>query len=341
MPSDNLSTVSFWPSSTDIIPVQPVAFDRSYWGRIRLTGADRARFLHNQTTNQIEQLSAGQGCHTVFVTSTGRTIDLATVYVLPESLLVICSPGMEQSLYDWMDRYIFFSDKVTLTNECDRTFLFTVLGEQADKAAVALGAESSIGQERFTHVPLEKFSAEESVYLSVGSDLAIEGYTLWGPKSAAQAVWQALLVAGVTVGDRPQWEQLRVAQGRPMPNQELTDDDNPLEAGLWHSISFEKGCYIGQETIARLNTYKGVKKRLWGIVPSAPVSVGTVITHEGEKIGRVTSVAQQNSGCYGLGYIRTKAGGLGLQVDIAGVSAQVVALPFVAHEYYTATNQSA
>ncbi|MEL6350441.1 MAG: glycine cleavage T C-terminal barrel domain-containing protein [Cyanobacteria bacterium J06627_28] len=338
IPSDNPLTVSSWPGSTDILPAQPVAFDRSHWGRIRLTGADRARFLHNQTTNQIEQLSAGQGCHTVFVTSTGRTIDLATVYVLPESLLVICSPGMVQSLYDWMDRYIFFSDKVTLTNECDRTFLFTLLGEQADKVAVALGAEALVGQENFTHVPLEKFSSEGSVYISVGSDLAMAGYTLWGPQSAAPAVWKALSAAGVTVGDRTQWEQLRIAQGRPMPNQELTDDDNPLEAGLWHSVSFEKGCYIGQETIARLNTYKGVKKRLWGILPSAPVSMGAVITQDGEKIGRVTSVAQSDSGGYGLAYIRTKAGGLDLQVDIAGVSAQVVALPFVVHEYYTATN---
>ena len=340
MSSDNSLPVSSWPSPADILSAQPTAFDRSHWGRIRLTGADRVRFLHNQTTNQIEQLSAGQGCHTVFVTSTGRTIDLATVYVQPESLLVTCSPGMDQQLYDWMDRYIFFSDKVTLTNESDRTFLFTVLGEQADKVAAALGVEALVDKECFTHIPLEQFSSHESVYISVGSDLAVEGYTLWGPKSAAQEVWQALLAAGVTVGDDTQWEQLRIAQGRPMPSQELTDDENPLEAGLWHSVSFEKGCYIGQETIARLNTYQGVKKRLWGIVPSAPVSVGGVITYDGEKIGRVTSVAPKESTPYGLAYIRTKAGGLDLQVDIAGVSARVVALPFVAHEYYTTPNQS-
>ena len=89
-------------------------FDRSHWGRIRLTGADRGRFLHNQTTNNIEQLSAGKGCRGVFVTSTGRTIDLATVYALEDSLLVVVSPGMTQQLYDWMDKYIFFSDKVAL-----------------------------------------------------------------------------------------------------------------------------------------------------------------------------------------------------------------------------------
>ena len=76
----------------------PALFDRSHWGRIRLTGADRVRFLHNQTTNNIERLATGEGCYTVFVTSTGRTIDLATVYAFEDCLLVVVSPGMPKQL---------------------------------------------------------------------------------------------------------------------------------------------------------------------------------------------------------------------------------------------------
>lgn len=310
-------------------------FDRSHWGRIRLTGADRVRFLHNQTTNQIEQLAAGQGCSTVFVTSTGRTIDLATVYALPEALLVVVSPGMAQTLYDWMDRYIFFSDKVSLSDESDQTFLFTVLGEEPDEVARQLGAADLIGQPEFSHQTLPVADGLGAT-IAVGSSLAIAGYTVWGPKTSAEAVWQALIDTGASPGTAEQWETLRIQQGRPLPGQELTDDDNPLEAGLWQSVSFEKGCYIGQETIARLNTYQGVKKRLWGITLTAPVAVGATIIHDGARIGRLTSVTETETGVLGLGYLRTKAGGEGLSVTVDGVAGEAIALPFVRHSYYTA-----
>lgn len=317
---------------------QPVVFDRSDWGRIRLTGADRVRFLHNQTTQNIEQLSAGKGARTVFVTSTGRTIDLTTVYADEDSLLVVTSPGMAKPLYDWMDRYIFFSDKVTLADESAQTFMFTVLGEGSDEIIRQIGAGELVDGAEFSYQPVAIAGAE--VQVAVGSDLAVAGYTIWGDRADAQTVWEALLAAGAIASDSEQWERLRVRQGRPMPGKELTDDDNPLEAGLWHSISFEKGCYIGQETIARLNTYKGVKKRLWGLELTQPVSAGATVFVESEKIGKVTSVVDGESGTFGLGYLRTKAGGAGLAVTVEDEGGQVVgkavALPFLSHEYYAA-----
>jgi len=367
-----------------ILTAQPSVFDRSHWGRIRLTGADRVRFLHNQTTNNIERLSAGAGCRTVFVTSTGRTIDLASVYAMPEALFLVVSPGMAQSLYDWMDRYIFFSDKVTLQDETAQTFMFTVLGEGADDVVRSLGADALIGQPEFTHQSVMLPGVELPVTIAVGSDLAIAGYTLWGtgrgtgrgtgqrtgqrtgpaeaspenspenspaqtpaqtPAQAKEQVWQALCAAGAAPSTPDQWEQLRIQQGRPMPACELTDDDNPLESGLWDSISFEKGCYIGQETIARLNTYQGVKKRLWGVILERPLPVGTALTVAGNKVGKLTSVAHlrtdtdatndADTQTFGLAYIRTKAGGPALTVELDDTTAQVVTLPFITHEYYT------
>lgn len=322
----------------------PTVFDRSAWSRIRLTGADRVRFLHNQTTNNIEQLSAGQGCYTVFVTSTGRTIDLATVYAFADSLLVVASPGMAKQLYDWMDRYIFFSDKVTLTDESEQTFMFTVLGEGADSVVEQIGANELINQPQFSHQSVQLANSEAPVTVAAGSDLAVQGYTIWGSKAQADAVWQAVLSAGATAGSDDQWETLRVQQGRPAPDHELTDDDNPLEAGLWNGVSFEKGCYIGQETIARLNTYKGVKKRLWGLKLTGPVASGAVISAEGMKVGRLTSVVKIEGGAIALAYLRTKAGGEGLSVEIEGMEAdgkpgegvtgEAIALPFISHEYH-------
>jgi len=313
---------------------QPVVFDRSYWGRIRLTGADRVRFLHNQTTNNIQQLAPGQGCNTVFVTSTGRTIDLAAVYALPESLLVTVSPGMAQQLYDWMDRYIFFSDKVTLTNESDQTFMFTVLGRDLDALKKVLGIEDA-STAAFSHQMIQ--IAGEDCLVTANSDVSTPGYTIIGPRSIAEAFLFSLTQEVAQAGTAQQWEQLRITEGRPMPGQELTDDENPLEAGLWHSISFEKGCYIGQETIARLNTYKGVKKRLWGFKLTSVVPSGAIISYEGAKAGKITSITETDTGVIGLGYLRTKAGGEGLSVNIDGVAAEAIALPFISHTYYIAS----
>lgn len=126
-----------------------------------------------------------------------------------------------------------------------------------------------------------------------------------------------------------------------MPGKELTDEDNPLEAGLWHSVSFEKGCYIGQETIARLNTYKGVKKRLWGLVLDKPVEIGETVWLGEDKVGKVTSLTAGEgrdgetgeADIFALAYLRTKAGGEGLTVRVDGASARVVSLPFVTHQY--------
>ncbi|KAB1991038.1 CAF17-like 4Fe-4S cluster assembly/insertion protein YgfZ, partial [Haemophilus parainfluenzae] len=103
--------------------------------------------------------------------------------------------------------------------------------------------------------------------------------------TAAAPLWSALVEAGAVPAGELIWQQLRIQQGRPMPGAELTQDYNPLEAGLWQTISFDKGCYIGQETIARLNTYRGVKQQLWGIRLQGPAAPGSPILVEGEKEG--------------------------------------------------------
>jgi folate-binding Fe-S cluster repair protein YgfZ len=102
---------------------------------------------------------------------------------------------------------------------------------------------------------------------------------------------------------------------------------------LWQTISFAKGCYIGQETIARLNTYKGVKQYLWGIKLAAPVAVGTSLTIDGEKVGVLTSVRDLDGEILGLAYVKSKAGGVGSKVLVGDVEGKIVELPFVTHEY--------
>ena len=322
----DLDTAALAAASTGAVLV-----DRSHWGLIELSGGDRLRFLHNQTTNTFTQRQPGEGCNTVFVTSTARTIDLATVYVTDDSLIMLTSPGQDQRLLDWMDRYIFPADQVALKNLTGEFALFSLMGPDS----LAVLAKSGIDVQ--PDLPLAHHSVVDlkgtALRVAQGSGLNLPGYTLLVPAVAAVQVWQALAAAGAALAGDALWQQLRIMQGYPVPGAELTDDYNPLEAGLWQTISFDKGCYIGQETIARLNTYQGVKQQLWGIELTAPVAVGTPITVGDDKVGLLTSVVATATGARGLGYIRTKAGGAGLAVTVGAASGVTVDVPFLSRGY--------
>ncbi|AVH71649.1 CAF17-like 4Fe-4S cluster assembly/insertion protein YgfZ [Nostoc sp. 'Lobaria pulmonaria (5183) cyanobiont'] len=306
--------------------------DRTAWGRIKVAGDDRLNFLHNQSTNNFQILKPGQGCDTVFVTSTARTIDLVTAYVREDAVILLVSPNRRQFLMEWLDKYIFYADKVELSDITQYTNTFSLIGPGSDAVLEKLGIGELIGQPYGSH-QVYTIAPAEGVRIAVGSGLAAPGYTFTFPYTDKETVWNKLLEAGaVEMSDRA-WDALRILQGRPAPDAELTDDYNPLEVGLWQTISFTKGCYIGQETIARLNTYKGVKQHLLGIRLSAPVEVGSAIAVGDEKVGKLTSYTETADGYFGLGYIRTKAGGVGLKVKVGETEGEIVEIPFVSHEY--------
>ncbi|PSB18934.1 folate-binding protein [Phormidesmis priestleyi ULC007] len=306
-------------------------YDRSQWGRIEVSDVDRIRFLHNQSTNDFKILKPGEGCDTVFVTSTARTIDLTTAYVLENSVLLLVSPNLTEKLITFLDRYIFFADKVKLADVTTQTATFSLIGSESHALLEKLGAADLIGQPDASHRLLNL--AGQDVRVAIGSGLATAGYTLIADVDRAAALQQSLIEAGaVAISDRT-WEQLRIEQGRPMPGHELTDDYNPLEAGLWNTISFNKGCYIGQETIARLDTYNGVKQQLWGVQLNALAEPGTVVMVGAEKVGKLTSILETEKGAIGLAYIRTKANAkAGMQVTINNTQTELIDLPFLTRE---------
>ncbi|MGC9526043.1 MAG: YgfZ/GcvT domain-containing protein [Limnospira sp.] len=303
--------------------------DRSHWGLLRLSGEDRLTFLHNQSTNHVNARQPGQGCDTVFVTSTARTIDLATAYMTEDGVLLLVSPNRRRQILEWLDRYIFPMDRVKLQDLGDELASFSLIGPQSSQILEKLGAAVPENLPPGHHWIAELGGA--AVRIAAGSGLAAPGYTLIVPAEAAADLWAALTDAGaIPAGDRV-WERLRIEQGRPVPDRELTEDYNPLEAGLWGTISFEKGCYIGQETIARLNTYNGVKQRLWGIRLRGDAEPGTAIVLDGKKVGQLTSVTETEAGPFGLAYIRTKAGGPGLTVAVGTTAGEIVEVPFLSH----------
>lgn len=116
-----------------------VVADRSHWGRVRVAGADRLQFLHSQSTADIKALRPGQGADTVFVTATGRCLDLALALVMEESVLLVVSPGMREALLERFDKFIFPADKVEVADVTERCRMFTVAGPKAGEVLREIG----------------------------------------------------------------------------------------------------------------------------------------------------------------------------------------------------------
>jgi len=304
-----------------------VLYDRQHWGLIQLSGRDRLRYLHNQSTNAFQTAQPGESRETVFVTSTARTLDLVTAYILTDTVLLLVSPARRQSLLLWMDRYIFPADQVELEDKTDELSALSLMGEGSTALLQRLGAKAIPDRSEVHH--WETSLAQIPCRVAFGTELALPGYTLVVSRSQVETVKSAILADGASLLSEPAWVQLRILQGRPMPDYELTEDYNPLEAGLWHTISFSKGCYIGQETIARLKTYNGVKQHLWGFELTGPVEPGTPLTHEDVKAGLLTSMTHTETGWRGLGYLRTKISGVGSQVQAGSETATAIAVPFL------------
>jgi folate-binding Fe-S cluster repair protein YgfZ len=186
--------------------------DRTAWGRIKVAGDDRLNFLHNQSTNNFQILKPGQGCDTVFVTSTARTIDLVTAYVREDAVILLVSPNRRQFLMEWLDKYIFFADKVELSDITQYTNTFSLIGPGSDAVLEKLGIGELIGQPYGSH-KVYTIAPAEGVRIAVGSGLAAPGYTFTFPYTDKATVWNKLLEAGaVEMSDRA-WDALRILQG--------------------------------------------------------------------------------------------------------------------------------
>lgn len=286
--------------------------DRSAFGRLRITGADALDLLNRLSTNKLIDLQPGHGAGTVLTTNKGRIVDLLVVANLGEELLVITSPGTQERIVEWIDLYTFGED-ITVEDTTQSTALLSVIGP---RAADALG-EAVAGLERFdsTHVEL----GGRPLKVIRTDALGVAGYDVVAPVEHAASVWLDLADRGAVPVGEIAAEALRVEQGVPRYGREMSEDYNPHEAGLLPFISFDKGCYIGQEVVVRLNTYRKVQKRLMGIAFDGEIPDNdSLVEADGKQVGFLTSVA--DSPALGrplaLAYVRTAHAEAGLAVEV-------------------------
>lgn len=314
-----------------------VFIDRTDRVRIEVTGPDRAKFLHNLTTNEVKRLPVGQGVEAFVTSPQGKTLGYVTLLATDASILVRTDPGGADRFLPHLQKYGIF-DAVALDDLSGRTFEFHLAGHDAERA-VAQTCGDLPGPGELVHVVATIERA--GVRIVREAPLGAAGLTIIGDVNDAGAVRDALRTAGASGWseiDRETAEALRIEAGTPVFGRDVTAENLPQEVARDdRAINFVKGCYLGQETVARIDALGHVNKLLRllaiqggaGDVPPA----GSVIEADGKTVGTITSSAFSRARGYpvALGYVRLAHAGAGTPVRVVteGVSlaAEVVEPP--------------
>ncbi len=233
-------------------------------GCVRIAGADRADFIQRQTTNDVRLLAPDHAMTTVLTTGTARILDVWQLVEVPgaDAIDAITLPGRASDTLRYLQKRIFFKDQVTVADrsaQIAQVALFgptggTLLADVSGAPAPQPGAISSTVDSGAGPVQM------------IGADGMIgKGWLLWGTPEAVNAIGDKLMAAGAVDLDPGTYDVLRVEAGLPSADHELTGDYTPLEATLDGAVSGTKGCYSGQEIIARQITYDKIARRLIGL----------------------------------------------------------------------------
>jgi folate-binding protein YgfZ len=294
--------------------------DRSERGKLALTGAGAKEFLDGQVSNEIEAVDPGHGCYAAFLTHKGKMLGDLRVLDLGDELLLDTERVALQELFNLIRKFKIGFD-VELHKRTLELGLLSLVGPRSREVAGADG----LGAEEHDNLAGDVDGVAVTwVATDVGVDLLCDGDDTARLRAALEARGAA------PVGEDAA-EALRVERGRPRYGLDLDDTTIPQEAGLnERAVSFTKGCYVGQETVARLH-YRGKPNRhLRGLRLSAPAATGDELRLGDRVVGRLGTVAVSPAhGPIALAIVRREAEpGAELAVGDAGVAGRVVDLPF-------------
>jgi folate-binding protein YgfZ len=308
--------------------------DRSDLGRILARGPDILDLLHRLSTADLGGLAPGEGRPTVLTSPKGRIVERLFVHHLGDAgVLLVCGRGTAGKVLDHLRRFTF-REVTDLSDQSDATCQLALVGPRAAQALARL----PLPEPRPFGAVAARLCASD-VHVLGGEGLTGEGFSLLAPGELRAAVWNELAAAAAAVGGQRAGEQAleayRILRGIPDSGHELTEEHNPLEAGLWDAVSFDKGCYVGQEVVARLRTYDKVARTIVGLelAPETPLAATELpLLIEGREVGRLTSAAAVpgEHRAVGLGYVKPRdvAGHLEVQVGAGGPLARLITLPF-------------
>ena len=331
-----------WPAEYKSLRETAGILDLSFRGRICLLGNDRVRFLHGQITNDVKKPGAGEGCYAALTTAKGKMESDLNVFNLPDELLLDFEPGLTKRISQRLEKYIV-ADDVQIVDVAPHYGLLTVQGPMAMEAIKAVG---------FANPPQSEFSITKTsdamlgeIYLAKVARIfpGKTGFDIFVLNNSLGAVADKLIAAAKDIGGGAcgwtAFETARIEGGIPRFGADMDETNLPMECIEARAMSFNKGCYIGQEVLNRIHAIGHVAKELRGLRLADDLKTlpqpHDKLFHNGKEVGYITSAVKSPalSANIALGYVRREANQIGTELMLRTAegesSVKIVELPLI------------
>lgn len=317
-----------WLASYDALTSGCGLADLSTRTRVDLTGADRVQFLHSFCTNDIKRLLAGEGCEAFLTNHQGKTVGHIYIRVMADSLVLDTAPDQAAKIIQHLERFVI----------ADRVEFRDLTSDTAELLLAGRGSQQMLASASGKIPPVILWRHELLAIAGVNVCVQRVEYAgesalfLTAAREEIAVVRQTLEGAGAIVCHPQAIEAARIEAGVPLFGSDITDDNLPQEIGRnQQAISFTKGCYLGQETVARIDALGHVNRMLVGMkLPAAQLPpAGMELSLAGKPVGKITTAcwSPRLGTALAFALIRRAQAAPGAILDSPLGPAQVIALP--------------
>lgn len=293
--------------------------DVSFFGKMKITGKDAQTFLHRMVSNDIKSLTPGHGTYALFLDIKGHIQGDFKIYAFPDYLLMVLQHYVRERVVKGLDRYII-SEQVTFADVTNELAMFQILGPKAEEFLKSKGID----------LPLPIYGVQSSRVMGVDMNTIRlgAGFALLVSAGDSERILNELDAA--PVGMRA-FDIYRIEQGYSLLGKDVEDTNFPQEGRMEAALNFQKGCYLGQEVMARIDAQGHVNRFLMGLISERPLQPGEKLFNGEKEIGKVTSagLSPMFQKPVALGYVRRElaAEGQTIQAGDDRTTVVVKALP--------------
>ena len=323
------STSAPWLASYQALTTRCGIADLSSRSRVELTGADRVQFLNGFCTNDIKRLAPGEGCEAFLTNHQGKTVAHVYVLVTADSVLLDSAPNQAAPIIQHLDRFVI-SDRVEFRDLTATTGELLLAGNEASSLLTTVMGQSPPGN-LWNHSQLAFSDGNATLQrVEYASDTS---FFMTVVRDGLPAMRQAFLSAGATLCQPEAVNAARIEAGVPLYGSDITQDNLPQEIGRnAQAISFTKGCYLGQETVARIDAIGHVNRLLVGVKFGTTAEIpspGMELTLGDKPVGRATSScwSPRLGAPLAFALLRKAQSAPGTCLDSPLGSAEVISLP--------------
>jgi len=293
--------------------------DLSARGRLVARGRDRARFLHNVSTNEVKKMTPGAGCYAFLLTPQGRIQADLCLFCFEDRFLIDTERELREKARQQILRYKV-ADQVEIDDVTGETAAIGVEGPGAAGVLASLGAPAPA--QPYAHLPWGEWT------VAAVTVTAQPGWRIYAPAAARDEIAGRLQSAGAQAATEEDARVVRIENGRPRYGEDIRENTLPQETRQMHAVSFTKGCYLGQEIVERIRAQGHVNKLLARVqLDSAELpAAGAKLHAESAEAGEITSAVYSPAAgkAIALAYLRTPFAEAGRALSMGGVAARVI-----------------